>query len=56
MKKDSNSYSLQENRSKRRYAVIGIFLASVAGITYYVNTKNNSVELTNMNNDADVDV
>jgi len=46
MLQSSNSYKSVEKRPK--YAVAGIFLASVAGITYYVNTKNNSAELTNM--------
>ena len=35
---------------------MGIFLASVVGITYYVNTNTNSAELTNLNTDVDVNV
>ena len=36
--------------NKRKYAVISLFLASVIGITYYVNTSNNTATITRAKN------
>jgi len=42
MKKTDNFVKPNNGINKRKYAVLSLFLASAIGITYYVNTNNNT--------------